>query len=86
MTHSFTIRLNDEISSVLKRVESGITGNGGRFEGDLECGTFAGKSVLGFIEGRYHSLSDREIRITITDKPFIVPYRTIESELRKYFA
>jgi hypothetical protein len=86
MAHSFTIRLNDELSLVLKRVESGITESGGRFEGNLECGAFAGKSVLGFIKGKYHSLSDEEIRITITDKPLIVPYRTIETEIRKYFS
>jgi hypothetical protein len=86
MTHSFTIRLNDEISSVLKRVEAGITGSGGSFEGNLECGTFAGKSVLGFIKGKYHSLPDQEISITIMEKPFLIPYRTIESEIRKYFS
>jgi len=86
MAYSFTIKLDDELDSVLKRVESGIRGNGGRFQGDTESGSFAGKSVLGFIKGSYRSLSGEEIRIIITDKPFLVPYRTIESEIRKYFS
>jgi len=53
MAHSFTITLTDEISSVLGRVRSEITGSGGRFEGNTEYGSFDGKSLLGPIKGEY---------------------------------
>ena len=85
MAHSFTITLTDEISSVLGRVRSEITGNGGRFEGNTEYGSFDGQSVLGLIKGEYRSIDGNEIEITITHKPFIVPYGTIESEIKQYF-
>ena len=85
MAHSFTVKLTDEISSVLGRVRSEITGNGGRFEGDTEYGSFDGKSVLGSIKGEYRCIAGNEIEITITDKPFIVPYGMIESEIKQYF-
>ena len=85
MAHSFTITLTDEISSVLGRVRSEITGNGGRFEGNTEYGSFDGKSVLGLIKGEYRCIAGNEIEITITHKPFIVPYGTIESEIKQYF-
>lgn len=84
--HSFIVKLHDEISSILEKVKSKITGNGGRFEGNVKCGTFHGKSVLGLIKGEYRSISDREIEITIEDKPFIVPYRTIESKIKEYLS
>jgi len=86
MAYSFTIKLNDEISSILKKVESEITDNGGRFEGNTECGSFDGKSSLGLVKGEYHCISDNEIKITIKDKPFVVPYSMIEFEIKKYFS
>ncbi|HET6516010.1 MAG TPA: hypothetical protein VFG09_12675 [Thermodesulfovibrionales bacterium] len=86
MRHSFTVELNEELSTVLKKVEAYITGNGGRFEGDTESGFFDGKSVLGHIKGEYRSLAERQITITIIHRPFLVPYSKIESAIRKYFS
>ena len=85
MSHAFTIQLNDEIPSVLKKVEAEITGSGGCFKGDPEKGSFDGKCLLGPIRGEYCCVSGNEMRITITHKPFLVPYHVIESEIRKYF-
>jgi len=85
MAHSFTIALTQDIASVLKHVESSITGNGGHFQGDSEKGAFQGHTVAGLIKGEYCSVSEHEIKITIINKPFIVPYGMIETEIRKYF-
>ena len=85
MSHAFTVQLNDEIPSVLKKVEGKITGSGGSFIGNPEKGSFDGKSLLGLIRGEYCCVSGNEIRITITHKPFLVPYHVIESEIKKYF-
>ena len=85
MTHSFKVALTDEISSVLKKVESEITGGGGTFQGNTEKGTFAGKSLLGSIKGEYQRVSESELNITITAKPFLVQYNMIETGIRKYF-
>ena len=86
MSHSFTVKFNEEISSILKKVESEIMDKGGRFEGNTESGSFDGKSPLGTIRGEYCSISHNEIEITIKDKPFIVTYSMIESEMKKYFS
>ncbi len=85
MSHTFTVQLNDDIPSVLKKVESEITGSGGNFKGNPEKGSFDGKSLLGLIRGEYCCLPGNEMRITITHKPFLVPYHVIEAEIRKYF-
>ena len=85
MSHAFTVELNGEIPSVLKKVESEITGSGGSFKGNSVKGSFDGKSLLGLIRGEYCCVTGNEIRITITHKPFLVPYHVIESEIRKYF-
>jgi hypothetical protein len=84
--HSFIVKLTHEISSILKKTKSIITGQGGRFEGNTECGSFDGKSLLGTIKVKYRSLSNNEVEIIIEDKPFIIPAQTIESEIKKYLS
>ena len=82
--HSFIVRLKDEASLILGKMKSVITGKGGSFEGSKECGSFEGKSALGTIKGEYRSISDNEIEIIIDEKPLVVSYSTIESEIKKY--
>jgi hypothetical protein len=84
--HSFIVKLTHEISPILRKVKSIITGQGGRFEGNTECGFFDGKSLLGTIKVKYRNLSNNEVEIIIEDKPFIVPTQTIESEIKKYLS
>jgi len=86
MAHTFNIALNDEIASVLARVESAITESGGTFQGDSSKGVFQGNTIMGPIKGEYCSVSGNEISITIKDKPFIVPHSMIEGEIKKYFS
>ena len=84
--HSFIVRLKDQASSMLSKMKSIITGKGGSFEGNKECGCFEGKSVLGTIKGEYRSISDNVIEITINDKPLDMSYITIESVIKKYLS
>jgi hypothetical protein len=84
--HSFIVKLTSEISSILSKVKSFITGKGGKFEGNTECGHFDGKSVLGTIKVKYRSISENEIEIIIEDKPFIIPSQTIEAAIKKYLS
>jgi hypothetical protein len=84
--HSFIVKLTSGISSILNKVKAIITGHGGKFEGNTECGAFDGKSVLGTIKIKYRTISENEIEIIIEDKPFIVPSQTIESAIKKYLS
>jgi hypothetical protein len=84
--HSFIVKLTRGISSILDKVKALITGNGGKFEGNTECGAFDGKSALGTVKIKYRTISEDEIEITIEDKPFIVPSQAIESAIKKYLS
>jgi hypothetical protein len=84
--YSFIVKLTHEISPILRKVKSIITGQGGSFEGNTECGFFDGKSVMGTIKVKYRSISNNEVEIIIEDKPFIIPTQTIESEIKKYLS
>lgn len=78
--HSFNIILKQEPSWVLKYLKSEIETNDGVFTGTEDSGTFSGKGI----EGSYVCNEDC-LTITITKKPFMVPMRLIEKEIRKYF-
>lgn len=75
MAHSFTVQIDSDLFSVLTKVENTITRNGGTFEGDTNNGIFSGKTAIGTVKGEYRSISSTEVEITITDKPFVAPYR-----------
>lgn len=85
MSYSFSLNIPGDPEPVLKKVGSAITSNGGTFQGDREKGSFSGQTPLGMIRGEYQCLPDNEISITITSKPFLVPYGMIESEIRQHF-
>lgn len=86
LRHSFVVKLKEEASTIFGKMKSAITGGGGSLIGDKEFGSFEGKSFLGMIKGEYRSISGNEIEITIKQKPFLVSYNRIESEIRKYLA
>lgn len=85
MAHSFTISISGPISVAVGKIGSEIICSGGSFEGNESCGTFFGKTPLGFVKGEYCCVSTNEIRITIVEKPFLVPYSIVESKIREYF-
>ena len=85
MAHTFTIRSSDKIPAVIARVKSAIADYGWSFLGNEGSGSFSGKTPLGFIKGEYCCTEEKEIRVTIVVKPFLVPYLVIESKIREYF-
>ncbi|TAN39242.1 MAG: hypothetical protein EPN25_12270 [Nitrospirae bacterium] len=85
MSHSFLVKVNDTLAERLKNTEKEITASGGSFCGTIESGTFQGNSFVGMVKGEYCRVAEDEIKITITEKPFIVPYSIIETEIKGYF-
>jgi hypothetical protein len=85
VAHTFTIVHDYENSTLVKKVESAVISSGGGFEGDEKSGSFSGKTPLGLIKAEYCCTSANEVRVTIVDKPFLVPYSVIESKMREYF-
>ncbi len=86
MAHSFTVKVNGDLSALLGKVKDGITAKGGSFKGDTSHGKFVGNTPVGKLTVEYKVLSDGEIKFTITDKPLIAPNGKIESAIREYLA
>ena len=82
----FTVASNGDLTTTLARVEQTITSKGGSFSGDTTQGQFSGVTPVGNVKGKYTVNADKDIEITITDKPFIAPMSIIENKIRDYFA
>jgi hypothetical protein len=82
----FTVASNGDLTATLVRVEKTITSKGGSFSGDTTQGQFSGVTPVGNVKGKYTVNANKDIEITITDKPFIAPMAIIENKIRDYFA
>ncbi len=83
--HRFVILLNKEPEIALKDAENEIRKAGGTINGNSKEGAFSGPTPLGHVRGSYKQIHDYEYEIIITDKPFLLPVSTIESEVRRFF-
>jgi hypothetical protein len=82
----FTVASNGDLTATLERVEKTITSKGGSFTGNTTQGQFSGVTPVGNVKGKYTVNANKDIEITITDKPFIAPMAIIENKIRDYFA
>jgi hypothetical protein len=80
----FDIPVPADLPAMLARVQALIVREGSMFAGDSKAGRFSGHSLLGEIESRYLIFAE-SIRITITNKPMLVPCSGIEERIRGYF-
>ncbi len=71
--------------TALERVRRAV-GWFGEMEGSTEAGTFRGSTPIGAFAGSYRSPEgEPEIEIELTEKPWLVSMKRIESEARKFF-
>jgi len=54
--------------------------NGATFRGDTTSGSFSGRGV----KGRY-KMEGKTVKVTITDKPTLAPWSTVESRVKEFF-
>jgi hypothetical protein len=81
MSRSFTLPLRESPAAVLERAHRTAHDLKATFEGDTTSGRFTGIGV----EGRYRITGDT-IEVTITDKPFLVPWFLVEQQVKQFFA
>ena len=78
---SITIWVNStERPSTLVARAQGIKKYGVDFKGDTTSGSFSGKGVKGT-----YLIQDRGVNVTITDKPALIPWGVVESQVRGFF-
>jgi hypothetical protein len=86
MASSFNIDFPGTSNQFVVTANSAIKDKGGIFDGDDTKGVFSLDTPIGDIKGSYLVLSEQgspetHIEVTITDKPFLVPMRKIETTI-----
>ncbi len=81
----FEIPMPADLQATLRRLESALKAQGGKFDGNASAGRFTGETPVGTLEGIY-SVEGEVVRVTITSKPMMAPCGAIESKIRGYFA
>jgi len=82
MSFKMNVSIRQDVESLVGRIRDWIQQEGGSFSGDIENGSISIETMLGTVKGNY-VVNGNECVLEITDKPFLVPWETIESRIRE---
>ena len=80
MSRTFRVSTTERPSTLVARVQEGTKKYGADFKGDATSGSFSAKGVKGT-----YSIQDGAVTVTITDKPFLIPWGLVETQVRGFF-
>jgi hypothetical protein len=82
---NFSMPFSGEAETILNKAKAAIESQNGNFSGDATSGNFDVTVFGNTIRGSY-TVSGKNLNLTITDKPFLIPCSTIESFLKSKIA
>jgi hypothetical protein len=77
---TFSIKATKNPSTLVSQAKKVAKENDATFRGDAESGSFAGKGVKGS-----YKIEGGTVKITITDKPTLASWSTVESKVKEFF-
>jgi hypothetical protein len=80
MAKSFSVNTTEDHSFLIARAKRVATENGAIFRGDTTSGSFSGSDV----KGTYH-MQGRTVTVTVTDKPWHIPWFVVERQVKGFF-
>lgn len=83
--YTFTATFTGSASATVAKARGAIEGAGGTFTGDDAQGKFVVSTPMGDVKGNY-TVSAQSFTVEITQKPFLLPGSTIETNVRGFLA
>ena len=77
---TFSIKATKSPGTLVSEAKKVAQKNGATFRGDANSGSFSGRGV----EGRY-KIEGGIVKVTITDKPSLASWSTVESKVKEFF-
>ncbi len=77
---TFSIKATKNPATLVSEARKVAKENDATFSGDTTLGSFSGKGV----RGRY-KIEGGTVKVTITDKPSLASWSTVESKVKKFF-
>lgn len=81
MAKTFEVNTNKDPQTLVSEAKEIASQNNATLQGDANSGSFSGKGV----EGSYE-VEGSTVRITVTDKPSLVPWSSVESRIKEFFS
>ena len=81
---TFSIPFEGTAVDLKAKIETAVVQAKGTFEGDASAGKFSLPTPLGQIKGSYNMNDASPINIQVSEKPFFVSCKQIESKLMEY--
>ncbi|MCL2281847.1 MAG: hypothetical protein FWC26_00845 [Fibromonadales bacterium] len=81
---SFRIKLNESMDVMVEAIKSKAMANGGTFSWDGSVGQLSVKTHIGKLEGNCKLVSEQEMEVSITKKPFIISESMIKNQIEEY--
>jgi hypothetical protein len=79
-TKTFSVNTTKNPETLVSEARQVAEENDATFEGDTNAGSFSGNGV----EGSYE-VEGKTVKVTITDKPTLAPWSTVESRVKEFF-
>jgi hypothetical protein len=80
-----TFHLKVPAAELLSQIQNLAQEHNGQLQGDEKSGHVSLRILVGTIEGDY-SITDNQLNLNITKKPFLIGYETIGSTIKQYLA
>jgi len=80
MSKSFSLPIRESPAIVLERARRTAKDLNATFQGSHTTGIFSGSGIIG-----HYRMTDKNIDITITEKPFITPWVLVEYRVKQFF-
>ncbi len=77
---TFNIKATKNPATLVSEAKKVAEENDATFRGDTNSGSFSGKGV----KGRY-KIEGETVKVTITDKPSLASWSTVESKVKEFF-
>src|SRR3954463_667047 len=77
---TFSIKATKNPSTLVSQAKKVAKENDATFRGDADSGSFSGKGVKGS-----YKIEGGTVKITITDKPTLASWSTVESKVKEFF-
>jgi hypothetical protein len=77
---SFSIDTSEDPNTLVDRARRLAAQNNALLEGDASSGRFSGRGIEGI-----YDIEGTTVTVTITDKPFFLPWEYVESRVREFF-
>ena len=77
---TFSMKATKNPSTLVSEARRVAKENGATFKGDTTSGSFSGKGVKGI-----YKIEGGTVKVTITDKPTLASWSTVESKVKEFF-